>query len=134
MYRSVNKADTSIMIYVISHFSFRTHLWRHWVNSNKAYKRNHKNIIAKESSRKSINLAIKLNEWRFRPGFCILRLNVLSSRQPGLSWSILVWIIPQVQDRLLYLMTCSSAHYLCATTGPFKMGMSSFSQTHLFDK
>ena len=39
--------------------------------------------------------------------------------QPGLMRWILIWIMPQVQDRLLDLLTCNPARYHCTTyNGP----------------
>ena len=40
---------------------------------------------------------------------------------PGTTWAteiILVWIMPQVQDRSLNLFTCSPARYHCAPVAP----------------
>ena len=51
----------------------------------------------------------------FRPQVCIVRL--MTTRI--MRW-ILFWIMPQMQDRLLHILTCSPAHYLCATAAPSK--------------
>ena len=61
------------------------------------------------------------NEWIacFRPQFCNVRL--LGRGQPGLMRWILVWIMPQVQDWLLNLLTRSPVSYHCATTAPSAM-------------
>ena len=48
----------------------------------------------------------------------------LGRGQPGLMKSILVWIMSQVQDWLLYLLTSTPACYHCVTTAPYQISLS----------
>ena len=58
-----------------------------------------------------------MNEWCFRPRFCICKA-IMGWGQPGLMRWILLWIMPLVQDQSLNLLTSSPVHYHCATDPP----------------
>ena len=57
------------------------------------------------------------NEQCFRPRFCTC-MAILGRGQPGLMNWCLLWIMPQVQDRSLYLLTSSQAPYHNTTDAP----------------
>ena len=64
----------------------------------------------------------QFEQWNIEVKWMVFQATVcaiLGWRQAGLMRWILVWNMPQVQDQLLDLLTCSPTRYHCVTAAPY---------------
>ena len=59
-----------------------------------------------------ININEWVNEWCFRPQCCTIRLSWAAGNLGLMGW-FFMWMMPQVLDWSLNLLTCSPVYYLC---------------------